>query len=357
MANQLPARPNLDHLRKQAKTLLADLKAGEAHAARTFITHLPEARRMTPAKVRMATFRLADAQSAIARQHGFDSWNALTRHVEQLRQLEGEWAFVELQVDGTDVPAAMTAQSRLLIDGDRFRMESPEAKYEGTFAIDAGVEPMRIDIAFVEGPEAGQSSYGIYALNGDQLTMCLGVVGASRPAAFASTPGSGHALERLRRTSAARPAEVTGGTSATPVAAADATPDPAVDAASFDVPMTPLLKKLQGDWVSVVLVQDGTPLKAEWLPFGSRSTTGNVVKIVFGGQVMVHAKMKIDEGTTPMAVDYLNLAGSHKGRVSPGIMDWVGDDVRFLVASPGQPRPSSFDAPGKGQTLSIWRRG
>lgn len=356
MAKQLPARPNLDHLRKQAKTLLADLKRGDATAARTFITYLPEARKMSPAKVRAAAFRLADAQSAIARQNGFESWTSLSLHVEQLRQLEGEWTFVALQVDAADVPAAALARSRLLIDGDRFRMESPEASYDGTFTIDAAVEPMRIDIEFVEGPEAGNWSYGIYALDGDRLTMCLGVVGASRPAGFSTKPGSGHALERLRRASVGRQTRVTGGRRAAGQAPAAGEPAPAADTASFDVAMTPLLRRLEGDWAAVALVRDGTPMPAEWLPFGSRTTTGNEVKVVFGGQVMVHARMKIDDRTTPMAVDYLNLSGSHTGKVSLGIMDWVGDDARFLVAVPGQPRPSSFAAPGKGQTLSQWRR-
>ena len=45
----------------------------------------------------------------------------------------------------------------------------------------------------------------------------------------------------------------------------------------------------------------------QWLAFGSRTSTGNEVKVVFGGQAMVHAKMRIDERVTPMAVDYLNL--------------------------------------------------
>src|SRR6185436_10688556 len=157
VSNQLPARPNLDHLRSQAKTLLAQLKDGDASAARTFIKHLPAATKLSPAKVRAAGFRLADAQSAVARRSGFESWAQLTKHVEQLRSLEGEWRFVGLQVDGNDMPAAAMTASRLLIDGDRFRMESPEANYDGIFTIDAGAEPMRIDIEFVEGPEAGNS--------------------------------------------------------------------------------------------------------------------------------------------------------------------------------------------------------
>jgi hypothetical protein len=58
-----------------------------------------------------------------------------------------------------------------------------------------------------------------------------------------------------------------------------------------------------------------------------------------------------------MAVDYLNLAGGAKGKVSLGIMDWIGDEARFLVASPGEPRPSAFTPPyGKGLTFSQWRK-
>src|SRR5437762_14274828 len=159
-----------------------------------------------------------------------------------------------MQVDGADVPAAALAQSRLLFDGDRFRMESPEANYDGVFTIDVGEEPMRIDIDFVEGPEAGNQSYGIFEQHGDQLTICLGVVGATRPRAFSTKPGSGHALERLRRDSAARPAGVTGGTRrekspATKASKASTAPlATAAEAAAFDVAMTSMLRRLEGEW-------------------------------------------------------------------------------------------------------------
>ena len=131
MSRQLPARPHLDHLRRQAKDLLASLEAGDDGAVRTFQDHLPAARGMTPDEVRGAGFRLADAQSAVARKTGFAGWPQLARHVEQLRALEGIWEFDRLEIDGTTLPAEMSAGSKILIDGDRFRTESMGAVYEG----------------------------------------------------------------------------------------------------------------------------------------------------------------------------------------------------------------------------------
>jgi uncharacterized protein (TIGR03067 family) len=355
MARKLPSRPNLDHLRAQAKTLLAELRAGSAAAARTFIEHLPAAKQMTVERVQRAGFRLADAQSAIARQSGFAAWPNLARHVADLRALEGEWAFVSLDVDGAAMPAASFGTARMLIDGDRFRMESPGATYEGIFNIDVGVDPPHIDIEFVEGPEAGNRSYGIYTLKRNQLTLCLGLTGASRPEAFATTAGSGHALERLRRVSAARPAGVTGGTRRA-AGAVSAEPTPPVDESAFAFTMTPLLERLQGEWVPMKLVSNGTPLDDALLAYGRRTLSGNEMKVVFGGQTMIHARVRIDESQTPMAIDYLNI-GRGPQAVTLGIMDWSGDELRVCTAAAGAPRPADFSCgAGSGRTFSQWRR-
>jgi len=127
MKKNLPARPNLDHLRRQAKALLSALESQDADAASTILNHLPAAKEMTLAQVLGTRYRLADAQSAIARKTGFASWPHLARHVEQLRALEGTWTFARLEIDGSVMPAGALAASRILIDGDRFRTESPEA--------------------------------------------------------------------------------------------------------------------------------------------------------------------------------------------------------------------------------------
>ena len=60
MSLSLPPRPNLDHLKKQAKDRLRALQATSPDA------------------------QLADAQHALARDYGFDSWPKLKAHVEAL---------------------------------------------------------------------------------------------------------------------------------------------------------------------------------------------------------------------------------------------------------------------------------
>ena len=79
MSLALPAKPNLEFLRKQAKELLAQLQQGDPAAAERFrALALPD----TPANA-----RLADAQHAIAREYGFASWPRLKTHVESLARV------------------------------------------------------------------------------------------------------------------------------------------------------------------------------------------------------------------------------------------------------------------------------
>ncbi len=359
----LPSRPNLDHLRRQAKAMLAAIGEGDLKAIATITRHLPAAKGMKPGAVKGAGFRLADAQAAIARQSGFESWPRLARHVEQLRALEGTWGFVSLEVDGNAVPPMAMSGSRILIDGDRFRTESPEAVYEGVFNIDVEAEPHGIDIEFVAGPEAGNWNYGIFRLSGDTLEICLDMNGKPRPKAFktsAPPAGSGQAYEVLKRTSGTRPEAVTGGTGGTAPEKAASTPAAAGDAAAFAFVASVTLTKLQGEWTAERVVRDGQELPAFMLKTGRRSAKNNEVKVGFGGQVMIDALVRIDEGASPMQVDYLlrgGGAGAGKGSVQHGIMEWRGDVAWFCMGAPGQERPGDFEcAPGSGRTLSAWRK-
>ncbi len=73
----LPSRPNLDHLKQQAKDLLRLYRSRDVSAFDRFRAALPAARQKDDeALVRMA-LRLHDAQSCVAREYGFASWEEL----------------------------------------------------------------------------------------------------------------------------------------------------------------------------------------------------------------------------------------------------------------------------------------
>jgi len=80
-APRLPTRPSLEQLRKQAKELLRLYRAGDPTAvARLRAVRPPSSSR--PGVSRDVS--LADAQFALAREHGFESWPKLVRHVDAL---------------------------------------------------------------------------------------------------------------------------------------------------------------------------------------------------------------------------------------------------------------------------------
>lgn len=92
MALQLPVHPNLEQLKRQAKELLAALRAGDA-GARARLALLPAPPSGEPA--------LHDAQSVLAREYGFVSWNALRQKVEQQAADADALAdFLEAATDG-----------------------------------------------------------------------------------------------------------------------------------------------------------------------------------------------------------------------------------------------------------------
>src|SRR4029079_3969915 len=78
---ELPARPNLDNLKKQAKSLLDAAQAHDHDALGRFAI-LPALAGRSIEAIAGSGLALHDAQSVIAREHGFPSWNALREEVE-----------------------------------------------------------------------------------------------------------------------------------------------------------------------------------------------------------------------------------------------------------------------------------
>ncbi|MGH7468233.1 MAG: ankyrin repeat domain-containing protein [Longimicrobiales bacterium] len=85
----LPARPSLDSLRKQAKKLARDAAAGNSDAIARVHAQLPRAE--LPPSIR-------DAQLVIAREYGFAGWPDLTAEVQKRLGHALEWAATQAKV-------------------------------------------------------------------------------------------------------------------------------------------------------------------------------------------------------------------------------------------------------------------
>jgi hypothetical protein len=82
---QLPPSPSLDHLKHQAKDLQKGFRGREPEAAQRIREFHPGFNHANDAAIFSATFSVADAQLAIAREYGFTSWTRLKSRVEKLR--------------------------------------------------------------------------------------------------------------------------------------------------------------------------------------------------------------------------------------------------------------------------------
>jgi hypothetical protein len=169
MPRRLPDHPNLEHLKRQAKDLLAEL------------------RRRAPA------MHLADAQRALAREYGFASWTKLKTHVGSMRSsLAGRWsanlhksrphalnpfrmASLEISVEGDRATFAFVSvdprgnehrgQPTVVIDGHHHAMEHGVgyvAKWLGPGVLEV--------IATKDGRPTGHGLYEV-SPNGQALTV------------------------------------------------------------------------------------------------------------------------------------------------------------------------------------------
>ena len=79
---RLPERPDLDHLKRQAKDLLSSYRNQDPDAIARVRGALPVAANKSDAAIASLGLRLHDAQSCVAREYGFASWTDLKSFVE-----------------------------------------------------------------------------------------------------------------------------------------------------------------------------------------------------------------------------------------------------------------------------------
>jgi ankyrin repeat protein len=78
----LPARPNLEQYKKQAKDLVKSFALGDPQALARIKRHHPRFNKLLEPNLHSAPFALTDSHLVIAREHGFESWPKFAHHIE-----------------------------------------------------------------------------------------------------------------------------------------------------------------------------------------------------------------------------------------------------------------------------------
>ena len=84
MSKQLPLRPSLEQLKKQAKSLLKSQQAADSEALTRIRESHPRWKNVSDEQIAASPFTLADAQLVFASEYGFASWSKLQPHVKTL---------------------------------------------------------------------------------------------------------------------------------------------------------------------------------------------------------------------------------------------------------------------------------
>jgi hypothetical protein len=130
-ARELPARPNIEQYKKQAKDLVKARKAGDPAALARVREHHPRFGTIPDAELQRAAFALADAQFVIAREHGFESWPKFVKQIEATSEQpppDKIWRLAEQAVVDGD---ADTLDTLLREHGDMLRTGPVQSTWWG----------------------------------------------------------------------------------------------------------------------------------------------------------------------------------------------------------------------------------
>jgi uncharacterized protein (TIGR03067 family) len=116
------------------------------------------------------------------------SQNAAGEAAER-KSLEGTWEGWVLEGRGTRTDRGPVRLAKVVIQGDR--ISATDGKLDlgaGTFTLDLGQNPRRLDSVGTDGQPRGRNFLGIYTLEGDTLRWCAANPGKPRPTEFITKP-------------------------------------------------------------------------------------------------------------------------------------------------------------------------
>jgi uncharacterized protein (TIGR03067 family) len=119
----------------------------------------------------------------------------------ELKKLEGRYTISSAEVNGAQIDQQPLEQFKLTVSGNNWSVAMSQGKIEAIIDIDPSKNPKTIDFTYTEGSQKGQTTRGIYALDGDVLKLCRTLTAdKERPAEFSTQPESGFLMVIWKKT-------------------------------------------------------------------------------------------------------------------------------------------------------------
>jgi uncharacterized protein (TIGR03067 family) len=255
----------------------------------------------------------------------------------ELAKLQGTWQLVSSETNGKKLPEEQVKQFRVKIEKDRHTVTFGDqvVAHEVKFTVDPTTQPKGTEDTLEDEPNRGKKIRGIYLLEGDSLTSCVGAIDAPRPTEFSSKPGSGQSLRRFTRVKTV----------------ATAKPGDAEEANAQEY------RAFEGTWRFVAMQVGGKDLPAEQF---------KTSRLIFKGHdftAINHAgttrgTFSVDTTKSPKAMDVTITDGSAKGAIFRNIYELKGDTYKLCGSmTSGKDRAKEFDSkPGSGYMVQVLER-
>ena len=122
---------------------------------------------------------------------------------KEMTALQGSWKVVDYKGPEEAFAKEFKSKGKIIFDGDKLTIMIGDIKLgEATYKLDPSKKPKHIDVIPTEGANKDKAMLGIYALDGDKLTIFSHDDEKVRPKEFSYKAGDAGGLATLQREAA-----------------------------------------------------------------------------------------------------------------------------------------------------------